>query len=332
MGKRILVIQTAFIGDVILATALLEQLHRMEPEAELTVLVRHGNQTLLTQHPFIHQVWTWDKHNGKYRSLFRMLKQIRAYQFDEVYNLQRFASTGFLTAFSKAKKRVGFDKNPLSIWFTHRAPHRISAPQDSIIIHEVDRILSLLNQSLTERVLPRLYPTAEDESLILPLTQSPFITISPGSVWKTKQVPVEVWSAFLENWKGSVYLLGAPSDAALCEQLAVNRPHVKVLAGKLTLLQSAALMRHAEMNYVNDSAPLHLSSAMNAPVSAAFCSTIPAFGFGPLASNARVIEAQPPPSCRPCGLHGKRQCPQGHFQCGLISTDQLQESLPSRIR
>ena len=71
------------------------------------------------------------------------------------------------------------------------------------------------------------------------------------------------------------------------------------------------------MNYVNDSAPLHIASAMNAPVTAVFCSTVPSFGFGPLRENGRVVETPEDLDCRPCGLHGHRECPKGHFRCAL---------------
>jgi heptosyltransferase-2 len=110
-------------------------------------------------------------------------------------------------------------------------------------------------------------------------------------------------------------LLGAAGDFALCEALRAGRENVVNLAGKLSLLQSAALMRDAAMSYVNDSAPLHLASAMNAPTTCIFCSTVPAFGFGPLADNACIVEPAEPLECRPCGLHGFRKCPQQHFRC-----------------
>jgi len=88
------------------------------------------------------------------------------------------------------------------------------------------------------------------------------------------------------------------------------------------------LMQGAIMNYVNDSAPLHLASAMNAPVTALFCSTIPAFGFGPLSDVRYVVETEEKLSCRPCGLHGYRACPQGHFKCALtVRVAQLSEIL-----
>ena len=76
-------------------------------------------------------------------------------------------------------------------------------------------------------------------------------------------------------------------------------------------------MESAAMNYVNDSAPLHIASAMNAPVMAVFCSTVPAFGFGPLNANGRILERKEPLSCRPCGLHGYKACPEAHFKCAL---------------
>ena len=81
------------------------------------------------------------------------------------------------------------------------------------------------------------------------------------------------------------------------------------------MLQSAALMEGALMNYVNDSAPMHLASAMNAPTTAIFCSTIPAFGFGPLSDNCVVIESSQKLNCRPCGIHGSKFCPEKHFNC-----------------
>ena len=78
------------------------------------------------------------------------------------------------------------------------------------------------------------------------------------------------------------------------------------------------------MNYTNDSAPLHFATAMNAPLTAVFCSTVPAFGFGPLRDQARVVEVQERLACRPCGLHGHKACPEGHFACAMkITNEQL---------
>ena len=90
---------------------------------------------------------------------------------------------------------------------------------------------------------------------------------------------------------------------------------VTALGTPLARMISPALMEGAVMNVVNDSAPLHIAGAVNAPVTAIFCSTVPAFGFGPLRANGRLVETTEKLDCRPCGLHGHRVCPKGHFRC-----------------
>ena len=83
-------------------------------------------------------------------------------------------------------------------------------------------------------------------------------------------------------------------------------------------------MQNAKMNYVNDSAPMHLASAMNAPVTAIFCSTVTWFGYTPLSDKSFVVEKDEALYCRPCTTHGRRVCPEKHFKCALdIKTEQL---------
>jgi len=120
------------------------------------------------------------------------------------------------------------------------------------------------------------------------------------------------------NDRGTVYILGGKGDQAFCEDI-INKTIAKTsinLAGQLNLLESAALMEKAERNFVNDSGPLHIASAMNAPVTAFFCSTMLNFGFGPLSDDSKVLETTEVLECRPCGLHGHKSCPKGHFKCG----------------
>jgi heptosyltransferase-2 len=68
---------------------------------------------------------------------------------------------------------------------------------------------------------------------------------------------------------------------------------------------------------------------MNAPVTAVYCSTIPAFGFGPLSDKSFIVEIKGSLDCRPCGLHGFKACPRGHFRCAYsIGDEQLLETFP----
>ena len=322
--KKILVIQTAFIGDVILATSVLEKLHKYFPDAKLDFLVRAGNESLLMDHPFINNCLVWEKKKNKYSGLLNLLRTIRKSHYDHVINLQRFAASGFLTAFSGAKEKIGFDKNPFSFLFTRKITHVIGDTTHAYL-HEVARSLKTI-EHLTEQefVRPRLYPSKSDFEKVQQYIAVPFITISPASVWFTKQVPASIWKQLIAQIPNRrVYLLGAPGERELCEEIQTAGENVQTLAGELSLLQSAALMKSAEMNYTGDSAPMHLCSAMNAPVTAVFCSTIPEYGFGPLSDRSFVVQTHELLDCRPCGLHGFQACPKGHFNCSKITITDL---------
>jgi heptosyltransferase II len=314
---KYLVVQTAFIGDAILATALLESLHQTYKHAQIDYMVRKGNETLFKNHPFIKNLYVWDKSSHKFKNLLKILKQVRLEKYDYIINLQRFASTGIFTAFSNAQQKLGFKKNPFSLFFTTKTEHSVSGK-----VHEVERN-HLLIKHLTNDIpaKPKLYPSQADYEKVSMYKTQKYICISPASVWFTKQFPKKKWISFLNSIAPDlkVYMLGATADTALCDEICreTSNRNTENLAGKLNLLQSAALMQDALMNFTNDSAPMHLASAMDAPVVAIYCSTVPAFGFGPLSTVSHIVEIRKPLECRPCGLHGKKECPRGHFSCGF---------------
>lgn len=313
---RILLIQTAFLGDVILVTPMIRELKRHLPNATIDVLVRKGNETLLANNPHISTIWIWDK-NQKYKSLWANLKQVRSQAYDEVVCVQRYFNAGFLTTFSKAKNKVGFTQNPWSRFFNQRIKHVLHGDK-----HEVDRNLELIAHLVPEFALrrPELFPASDDFKFVLQFQTENYFCLAPASVWFTKQLPEHKWVELMNGLpqNSTLYLLGAPTDFDLAERILskANHPKIKNLCGQLNLMQSAALMQNAVRCFVNDSGPLHLASAMNARVTAFFCSTIPAFGFGPLSDDAQILEVQEKLDCRPCGTHGFKSCPKGHFKCG----------------
>jgi heptosyltransferase-2 len=326
--QKILVIQTAFTGDVVLATAVMEKLHIFFPGAQLDLLVRKGNEGLLIDHPFLNEVLVWNKKEKKSRNLFLLLKKIRKKKYDKVINLQRFASTGILTAFSGAKEKIGFDKNPFSLLFTKKISHHFEKE-----MHEVERNNKLIEDFTDDSFTkPKLYPSKKNEEEIKQYTRHAYVCMMPASVWFTKQYPIVKWLDLINQFpeEFSIYLLGGNDDAPLCQGIKdkSNNIKVEVLAGKLNFLSSAALMKGAKMNYTNDSAPLHFASATDAPVTAIFCSTVPAFGFYPISSKSFIVETNEKLSCRPCSLHGLKACPLGHFKCAYtIETEKLLTTL-----
>ena len=312
--NKILIIQTAFIGDVILATPIVEKLNEFYPDSQIDFLLRKGNEGLLKHHPKLNKILIWNKKGTKYSSLIQVTKLVRSRKYDCIINVQRFFAAGLITALSGAKIKIGFAKSPLALFYTKKIGHRLVGQ------HETSRNLALVTElSDNKYVRPKLYPSEYDYEKIKPLQTEPYLCFAPSSVWATKQYPslkfVELILAQENEWK--IFLIGGPDDFEECEEMIrmCERDKLINLAGKLSYLESVALIEGAKMNYVNDSAPMHMASAVNAPTNAIYCSTIPSFGFGPLANQAKVIQTTEDLACRPCGLHGKKVCPLGHFNC-----------------
>ena len=312
--KKILVIQSAFIGDAILGTSVIEKLFQSFPESKIFYLVRKGNESLFSGHPFLEEVWTFDK-KRKINSLWYLFTKIRKEKFDVIVNLHRYASSNLLSLFSGAEMKCAFDVQPFSFFFYEKIKHGIGNGK-----HEIERNHSLIASWTDDKVAkPKLYPTEQDFLNVVAYKSQIYVCMAPASLWFTKQWPVEKWIELCRSIRDKkIYLLGGPTDVSLNEAIVreSGNPLVKSLAGKLSFLESAALMKDAHMNFVNDSGPLHLASAVNAPTTAIFCSTVTNFGFTPLADISKVVQTTMNLPCRPCGLHGYKQCPQGHFTCG----------------
>ena len=314
--QRFLIIQTAFIGDVILTTPVIEKLRQHYPEAIIDLLVRKGNQTLLENNPHLHKVYVLNKKSQKYLNVIQMIRRLRETRYDYLINLQRYFTTGVISFFARSHYKIGFDKNPLSFIYDKNVHHEIGNGK-----HEIERNLELIT-SITDSDFfkkPRLYPSKEDYDKIKSYQEKDYICSAPASVWYTKQFPKKKWIALLNELDDQfdIYLIGGPEDYELCQQIIQESDKKRIFnfAGNFSFLETAALMEGARMNYVNDSAPLHIASAMNAPVTAVFCSTIPEFGFYPISDHSRIVETEIDLYCRPCGLHGFRACPEGHFKC-----------------
>ncbi|MBL6619389.1 MAG: glycosyltransferase family 9 protein [Flavobacteriales bacterium] len=327
---RIILLQPAFLGDVVLSTALLESWHRAHPRHPIEMVVRQEAAGLLRNHPFLDKVHVWDRGGwGKYSRLIGLAGKVRAREPELVINLHRYASMALLGRRAGAPHHVGFSEG--TRW--HAGNARLKPHSWGDGRHETERNHALVQEYIgdwnAERDVPRLHPAASDWSAAAAFPQDALI-LAPSSVWATKRWPSERWSALADEWVTSgqdapVVLLGGPADRELLEAVSQGCQKAKplVVAGTLDLLGSAALMGKARAVVSNDSAPLHMAGAMNVPVVGVFCSTTPRFGFGPLPTmmkegRAAVVEiGESEMDCKPCGPHGHGQCPMKHFRCGL---------------
>lgn len=329
-SKNILIIQTAFIGDTILASHFARAVKNEFPDAKIHFFLRKGNESVIQGLPTIEKVWVWDKVGGKTRNLFRLIAELREIRFDYIFNLHRHFNSGLVSALMKSQYKVGFRQNPLSAFYTHRADHQIPhhpKENEKVVWHEVQRNLQLIQlvkpsfeiSHNMKDYRPELPVQAKHLEKVARYKQGKYFVVAPASVWFTKAWSESKYRELTQELskRGRVLFIGAPGDKELCDRIRKDIPNTENLCGELNLIDSAALMKDAVRVFVNDSAPLHLASCVNAKTTAIFCSTVPAFGYTPLAQDSVVVDVGDALSCRPCGLHGYKACPLGHFKCSL---------------
>lgn len=316
---NLLLVQTGFLGDVVLSTPVIGELQEQYPDASLTVLTTPAAVGLIRHHPFVQEVISFDKRGsqGGLTGLWSLSRELRQRKFAKVFSLHKSYRTAALLRLAGIPERFGFEEASASYLYTKTVPR-------SDLSHEVLRNLAILravgfDPVESSRKMEVHIPTeVRTEARSLLGDDGPWIGMSPGSVWATKQWTPEGFAATADHFHSNGYrivLLGGPDDlsaAAQVEKLS-SAPFLN-LVGKTSLLLSAAVIGQCSLMVTNDSSPLHMASALQVPVVAAFCATVPEFGFGPWQVASEVVGVDGL-SCRPCGRHGGNTCPTGTHDC-----------------
>lgn len=237
---------------------------------------------------------------------------------DTAYLAQGSLRSAALALAAGHRQRVGFDTSPGRLLYTRRVRFRRER-------HHAERMLRLALGDTAEiapaALRPHVYPAASDRDAVdqllapIPNDARPLVALAPGSVWATKRWPYYAELAKALRPRARAVIIGSTDDIPLAREIGQATGGDAIDAcGHLTLLGSAELIGRCKVLVTNDSAPLHLASAMNTATVAIFGPTVPAFGFGPLAEAAAIAE-HPTLECRPCHPHGPMVCPLGHWRC-----------------
>lgn len=307
-----LVIQTAFLGDVVLTTPLLE---RLAGEAgPVDVLVTPAAAAVLAHHPAVGEVIVYDKRrDAGLGGIARVGRALRQRKYARIFLPHRSVRSAVLALATGARERIGFSDSPAAWTYTRRV-----APTGE---HETARIAALAGPGPVPR--PSLGLTeGERQAAIQWLERSgvrrEFTALAPGSVWATKRWPY--YAELASRLPGSLVVVGGPEDREAGAEIVARDPaRIRSAAGELPLRVSAALLERASVLVTNDSAPLHLAAAVGTRVVAIFGPTVPAFGFGPLGEKDAIAEVVGL-SCRPCSKHGPMVCPLVHHRCMMDLT------------
>lgn len=312
-----LVIQTSFLGDTVLTTPLLAQLANRGP---VDVVTTPASAALLADHPAVRAVIPYDKRGADrgLGGLWRMASRLRPEGYEVAFLAQGSWRSAALALLAGIPSRVGFTTSAGRLLYTKRVPFRDD-------LHHAARLLTLSRpngrEPTPDELRPSLAPGAAERAAVNALLAEAgvaagerLVALAPGSVWGTKRWPYYPELAGLLADDARVVVVGGAEDAPLAAAIRGASPRAVDATGRLTLLASAELIGRCAALVTNDSAPLHLGSAMGTPTVALFGPTVPGFGFGPLAPRARVVGRDDLP-CRPCDRHGPERCPLGHHRC-----------------
>jgi heptosyltransferase-2 len=315
-----LVIQTSFLGDMVLTTPLLAHLAGSGP---VDVVATKGAAALLANNPHVREVVVYDKRGADrgVTGFVRLARRLRAARHQVALLPQGSVRSAALALAAGSGRRIGFDSSAGRTLYTERVAYRDD-------LHHASRLLALGvtatgRESAAEEPRPRLYPGAAERDAVDVLVGDqisdprPLVALAPGSVWATKRWPYYGALAGMLAARGvRVAIVGGSEDRPLAAALvaAAGRDSAVDATGRLSLLASAELIGRAAAIVTNDSAPQHLGSAMGTPTVAVFGPTVPEFGFGPLAPRRAVVGHQGL-DCRPCDRHGPQRCPLGHWRC-----------------
>jgi heptosyltransferase-2 len=315
-----LVIQTSFLGDVILTTPLIAELAARGP---VDVLVTPGGATALANNPDIRTVIRYDKRGtyGAAVGMWQTIKEMRSRRpYEAAYLAQGSFRSGLIAMTTGAKERIGFTSSTGHLLYTKQVAYRPNR-------HHAERLWSLAMSDCADpptrdQIRPRLYPSDEERHRVDSLLrqsgsiEAPFVALAPGSAWGTKRWPyyAELAKRLTDDFR--IAIIGSKADIEVAARITEGLPSGAVIngVGTLPLLASAELIGRAQAIVTNDSAPLHLASAMGTPTLTIFGPTVPEFGFGPLAER-NTVAGNHELSCRPCDRHGPQRCPLGHWRC-----------------
>jgi heptosyltransferase II len=317
---KILIIQTAFLGDLILTTAFIREVAKKFPNAEIHILIKAGTETILKNNPHIQKIISLDKKKSK--SLFYFLKfisNLRKEKYSICYSAHFSFRSSQFAFFSGAKIRIGYVESGFSFLHTEK----ISRPIEGI--HEVDKLFKLLDKekkfSLQDKRPEIFFDELEKSEFQKLLPTEKYISIAPSSLWETKRMPVYKFIELIQKIIGTrnekILLIGSKDDIPLTEEILKAFPNEKRIidfAGKTNLRELAFLISKSELLISNDSSPIHFASAFNTPTLMIYGATVPTFGYSTLVDKQFISEVQNLP-CRPCGIHGGKFCPEVHFQC-----------------
>lgn len=308
---KVLVIQTAFLGDAVISLSLAEELRRLSPHSYISYLVRPEVASIIELSPSVDNVFIYDKYNSEsgLSGIIKKAAELNEEGFDTVFTLHNSKRTRMLIERLNAPQKIGYGDTAV---LTHKV-NELKEPHTARAI----RLLSVIFSDLDLKNLPKLLPK---ESLLPEEVKSlprPIITMAPDSVWKTKQWGYDKFSCLLDllvSKNYSVILTGINKEFEFRHAHNSKYTNILDLRAKTSPQALVSIISFSDLLISNDSAPVHIATATNTPSLVIYGPTVPEFGFAPPSNLGLVIQNEEL-WCRPCASHGSNQCPTHTHEC-----------------
>ncbi len=306
--RKVLVVRLRSIGDTVLATPSLFALKRFLPNAQVDILVEDWVAPVLDSHPHVDNVIVLER--GGLMARARVARELRAANYDVVYNLHGGTTATFLARATGARHRVGFKSYQYGQLHNHPCPSPLLLWQQQKT-HSVEQQLALLGWTgvpVTDRprtslgISPKAAETVERLLNEAGLSEQNIALIHPAAAFSTKQWATEKFARVVEFLKErgiTSVAIAAPNEQALLEQLR-SETSAKVVTFALSLPEVTALAARSQLFVGNDSGIAHIAAAVGTPSVVVFGSSNIAHWRPWNSAPAEVVFEELP--CQPC--HG----------------------------
>ena len=294
---KILIIHTAFIGDIVLSTPLIQKLKDLYPKSEIDYLTLPTNQSVLYNNPNLNEIILYDK-KGKDKGIkgfLKVLKILKQKKYDYAVIPHRFIKSILLAKLAKIPDIVGFDVATGSSLLDKKVHYDMKK-------HEVERLLNLVGYE-GKKIPVRIYPAKENFVKIEKILKNSgytgkkeqkLILVAPGSQRPEKMWPIEKYREVIQKLKKNenyfIGITGSKSEKELPLNFEKDK-NVIDFRGEISLVEFGALISKADVVVGNDSSPIHIASGFEKPfVIGIFGPGKRSLGFFPWTEKSNVIE------------------------------------------
>ncbi len=306
---KILVVCFSSIGDVVLTSPVLRCMKKQLPDIELHYCTKPAYRSIIEHNPNV------DKLHSVDGSLFRLIRQLRAEQFDYIIDLQHDLTTSLIKTLLGTRSYT-LDTPSVRTWFYLRWKINTLSPR-----HVVDRFLETvrpLGVENDEQGLDYFIPYKDEVEAdwLPPSHRHNYVAFVMGGRYVTKRLPLPRLIELCRKINYPVVLLGDKEDKATGDAIAnaLGDELIFNACGLFNLNQSASLLQQARVVFSHDTGLMHVAAALKKKVYSIWGSSTPQLGFFPYKTPYVLLE-KTGLACRPCSQTGLGNCPLKHFRC-----------------